>query len=963
MATRVSSFVGRERELEALERLLAQTAAGEGAIALLLGEPGVGKTRTAEELAAAARSRAMAVTWGACFEDEPSPFAPWVEIGSQIVRETAANHLGVRLGTAASALADVIPDVAAALPEVPRPALLGAEESRHRLHDALARLLVAGDTSRLVVADDLHWAGLPSLELLRHLARLIGDSRTLLLGTAREAQIGFDHPLAQVLGDVERRVPVHRVRLSALDQAATSRLVEAVAGRRPSPGALETITQETGGNPFFTTELVRHLEEQGLDVAASSLPPAAIPASVRDAVSRRVARLSAETARMLSVACAFSAPFELPELRVLADVEEIAALDALDEALSASLLRPLGGDRYEFAHAIVRQTLYEALSPSRQSRLHRRVAQTIEQVHRGDERYAGELAVQYDRSRSLPGAAHGLPHALAAADWAERRHSPAHVRTFLMIARDLAVESDAAARADILARLAIAQAETLDVEASLRTVEEVLTTLVEASSEGETVAAFISKALWGLQDAGAAQELLEPLLGRGLAAIGERRNLTWARLKLAERPLERIEAGPVNAGRWLGFDREAVALAREQGGERDYARTLEVMDWRPHDEVDRLQATIETWEDASARIHGLSVVARSLMIQHGAVRVGLRVAERLLEVAEAAGSVPGQAYAHDYVAQARVARGEFEAAREHDEAASDLIRRLGAGHRLHRSLTAWDEWSPGRLEPDWRAMGDRYRAQSLDPTNPPWMGLVHAAVAAERYARAGAEADARTLLGLIVPALVSTEPTALNLNGAVASAAAAIWLLDTDEFAEPLFDAAQRVREAGVGYHARVASTSLDLAIAHAAALLGRNDEAEAAFERARAVAEAEELAPLRALVDHDEALFRHRSGLPGALPLVESAEARFAELGIPYRLQRARSLREQIAERLPGGLTRREAEILRLLASGSSNKEIAATLVVSVHTVERHVANVYRKIGTRNRAEATAYAARAGIT
>ena len=511
MATRVSSFVGRERELEALERLLAQTAAGEGAIALVLGEPGVGKTRTAEELAAAARSRAMAVTWGACFEDEPSPFAPWVGIGSQIVRETA-NDLGLRLGTAASALVDVIPDVAAALPELPRPALLGAEESRHRLHDALARLLVAGEAPRFIVADDLHWAGLPSLELLRHLARLIGDSRTLLLGTAREAEIGFDHPLAQVLGDVERQVRVHRVRLGPLDQAATSRLVEAVAGRRPSPEALETITQETGGNPFFTTEFVRHLQEQGLDVAASSLPPAAIPVSVRDAVSRRVARLSAETARMLSVACAFSGAFELRELRVLADVGEDAALDALDEALSASLLRPLGGDRYEFGHAIVRQTLYDALSPSRQSRLHRRVAQTIEQVHGGDERYAGELAFQYHRSRSLPGAAHGLPRALAAADWAERRHSPAHVQAFLVIARDLAVESDTAVRADILARLAIAQAETLDVEESLRTVEKVLTTLVEASSEGETLAAFIAKALWALQDAGAAQELLEPLL-------------------------------------------------------------------------------------------------------------------------------------------------------------------------------------------------------------------------------------------------------------------------------------------------------------------------------------------------------------------------------------------------------------------------------------------------------------------
>jgi len=150
------------------------------------------------------------------------------------------------------------------------------------------------------------------------------------------------------------------------------------------------------------------------------------------------------------------------------------------------------------------------------------------------------------------------------------------------------------------------------------------------------------------------------------------------------------------------------------------------------------------------------------------------------------------------------------------------------------------------------------------------------------------------------------------------------------------------------------------------ASILRRREEAARWFSRARAELQASGQRPLRAIVDHDEALARVRAGIAGFGPLLEAARSRFQELGMTYWLARAEELAATAdAKRLsyPAGLTEREVEILRLLAAGRTNKQIAAELVLSLHTVTRHVANVYAKIGAHNRAEATTFALREGLT
>jgi predicted ATPase/DNA-binding CsgD family transcriptional regulator len=921
MATRaVPAFMGRGRELETLEALLTDARAGNPSFALVVGEPGIGKTRTVQELAGSARAAGIHVLWSTCFDDDPRPFAPWVQVADEIVASTDPGELVDRLGAGASTAATVVPRLAEALPHLSPPAPLAPTESRFRVYDTLARL-VAGvrREATLVVLDDLQWADAASLEFLAYIARTLEQEPLLLVGTARE--VGLDHPLGHALADVERRLAVHRLLLPALPDEAIALLIEDVLGYRPSSHIVEAIAGETAGNPFFAVALVRHLAEEGHDLAADDVS-AAIPGSVRDAVGRRLARLSPDAAQMLSVACAFSGPFRFEELQALTELDEELLLGALDEALEAAMLRPAAGDGYEFGHAIVRQALYEASNPSRQGRLHRRLAQALEQVHAGNEgQHAAELAIQYHRSRSFPGAARGAAYALAAADAAHERFAYEGAAEFLRMARDLAADSLASVRAEILTRLAVVEAEALLLERSRRTVDEAVDALEEAATDEPAIAAFLVEAAWALQEAGAEGQLVQPLVDRGLRLLGERRDLTWARLKLAEYPLEELRVGDVVAGRWLGFDPEAVAIARSRGQEHDYAKTVELMDWRARDETEELLALARRWKEGAAAIHVLSVVMRGLMHQHGAIHEAAEVAAELAAMSERCGSLPGEAYARVYLAWAMYDLGDLDEGRRRAEHAEELVRRLGPGHRLRFSVRFFKQ---RQLQSDerWGELAAFRMETARDPALPPWMAVLHLGLAARAYAEAGDEHRARDLLADLVPALARLDPRTLNQNGAVVNVAWAAWLLGAREHAPALHRLVLDLVDAGVGDYS---GTSRELAVAWMATL--ENDRAAALeyLARARATLAASGQRPLLELVTETERAIRGGEG---------------------------RELR-------PDKLTPRELEVLRALASGRSNKEIASELFLSVHTVERHVANVYRKISAHNRAQAAAYATR----
>jgi DNA-binding CsgD family transcriptional regulator len=266
--------------------------------------------------------------------------------------------------------------------------------------------------------------------------------------------------------------------------------------------------------------------------------------------------------------------------------------------------------------------------------------------------------------------------------------------------------------------------------------------------------------------------------------------------------------------------------------------------------------------------------------------------------------------------------GEFDASVRALDKAAALGERLPPAHTVPTAATLVRDLTLQHIAPDWAAMGERMYAAACRRDPGPWFGLLWAAIAAHAFARAGDDGRAREVLGQIMPAIVASDPWDYAQTGAVNFSAEAVWDLRAGELAEPLLASAQALIDAGAGDYYMAGS---ELTVARLRALLGRPSRED--FERARQAVDARGQLVLRAIVDHDEDVAR--------------------------RLARVE---------LPDGLTAREAEVLRLLAGGRTNKEIAGDLVLSVFTVERHLANAYRKISVRNRADATAYVLRAQL-
>ena len=967
-------FVGRQGVLEALRAKLADAFDGRGSVVMLAGEAGIGKTAVARAFASVARERGATVLSGSCFEGGWQPaYAPWVEALDGYAATADPERLARRLGASAAPLAQLMPT----LPATPPAARLPPHEARVRLYDAVLRLLagIAEEAPVVLVVDDLHWADADTLGLLRYVARVSTRSPLLILGAYRDPDAGQEgrQLAAELLGTLRREADFVRIGIGGLSAGEVEEFLAAVAGT-PVPQALaRAIRDETAGNPFYVGEVFRQLVEEGklvrgADGWSAGVPVGdlGIPPGVREVLASRMSRLSVEARQVLGVACAFGGGFEFPLLLALTGLSEPALLDAIDELLGAGLIRTAGGGRpgYDFAHAIVRHALADELNPDRRSRLHRRIAQTLEAMPgRGRDR-AAELAYQYHASRALPDAPAGIAHCRAAAAEAASAYAPQRAARFLRMAADLAVDAAPAERADILCALAVAEAQALLLDDSRTSVEAAVAALAASHASAVATATFLARVSRTLKDGGASRTAWEPLAERGLELLGERRDLTWARLTLLRDRFEVVSTGAINASRLLEHDPQAVAVARAQGDEDDHALTLEPLHCRTREETERVLALARTWRRPSAVMRALDISGRDLLHRHGDVSHALETLSELLAASERYGSIPAQAEALVQLSAAHAALGDLELARQEERRARELVERLGPQHRLRlildlviASLLAyltdgnWDDLARRAKH----FAGSRETARG--PLGPAW-----AALAVVNLSRAGAEAESRRLLDALIPVLDRLGPMAVRQAACVFRAGEAVWELSALEPARAYQRLALDLIDAGVA-DAPLGSTALT--VARMAALLEDDVEPSAWFARARRELEIDGRRPLRAIVDYDEALALVRAGSHDRAriaALLEAALAAFRALGMDSWEQRALRLLPGHTAPLPDRLTAREAEVLALLAAGRTNKEIAAQLVLSPATVERHVANLYRKIGARRRAEATAYALHHGL-
>ena len=388
-------FVGREREVDRLRAAVDSALAGRGSLQMLVGEPGIGKTRAAEELATYARVSGARVYWGRCREDEGAPaYWPWVQAIRSYARDADPVALAWQLGGGAAEVAQLIPEIAEKLDVEPAVGS-DSEEARFRLFDSVTSLLLAAARDRplVIVLDDLHWADEPSLLLLRFAARELASSGLLILGTYRDVELGRHHPLARVLGEISGSEVSARIPLRGLGVGAVERYIEMTSGAPCPPGLADAVQEQTDGNPFFVGEVVRLLASEGKLTGGASVAGLEIPQGVREVIGRRLDRLSEETNEGLRVAAVIGRDFD-EELvgRVVKQPPEVL-MQVAREAIAERQVTDLGNGRYSFAHALVRDTLYEELSPPKRSALHERTGRAIEAICGGDvEERLGELA-------------------------------------------------------------------------------------------------------------------------------------------------------------------------------------------------------------------------------------------------------------------------------------------------------------------------------------------------------------------------------------------------------------------------------------------------------------------------------------------------------------------------------------------------------------------------------------------
>ena len=388
-----SALAGRAEELAAASSWWTSALSGQRHVVLLAGEPGIGKTRLAREVALDAHERGAVVLYGRCEEELGAPYQPFVEALDFYLEHVPAARLVPLLGRHPGELVRLHPAVGRLVPGLDAPLASDAETERHRLFQSIASwLCAAAEPAGLVlVLDDLHWATKPTLLLLQHVLHATSAAKLLVVGTYRDTDLAPDHFLAGLLADLRRTGGVSRLALSGLEVDAVADLVASLAsepGRRvqdADAGLARALHVETAGNPFFLGEILRHMSDTGTPFVPRpsraperGTPVMGVPAGIREVVDRRLRRLSADVTTALTAAAVAGRDFDLTVVATACGLDEEAVVEALEEAVRARLVEETAVGQYRFAHALVRASLYDALSATRRSRMHSRIARATE---------------------------------------------------------------------------------------------------------------------------------------------------------------------------------------------------------------------------------------------------------------------------------------------------------------------------------------------------------------------------------------------------------------------------------------------------------------------------------------------------------------------------------------------------------------------------------------------------------
>jgi predicted ATPase len=738
VGTAARVFVGREAEMKMLRVTLDDVIDGHGCVVLVGGAPGVGKTALAEQLANHAAARRARVLWGRCTQDDGAPaFWPWVQVVRAYIHDWEPDELRALLGSRAPDIAVAVPDLEIWGSDPSARVTTEAEDARVRMFDGLAGFLRDGSQRQplVVVLEDLQWADHTSLRFLQRLATEIRASRLLIVGTFRDLEAGHEQALSTTLAELSSSAAAKRLLLRGLSEPDVERFIARTASIVPPASLVSALWRESDGNPFFLGEIVRWLSEEGqlqgaTEVSAWSFP---IPQGVRAVIGSRLGKLSDDCNQVLALAAVIGQEFGLGLLQAVA-AREMAPLPAdrllevLDTAEAAQLvaLRADNTEQYCFAHALIRETLYEELGAQRRVRLHRQVTAALEELHgSGSDSSLAALA-----HHALRGA-HGGGDVDKAIDYASRAAAEAsarlafeaavthHRQALQALGLKTPAKADPARRCDLLLALALAHSSAGHVG---RARTAMLDAVPFARQSGD--ARRLAKAVIGIWKIGmevgtygSLDEEALALVDEALQAIGSADEVLRVRLLIIRARIFNRALLPDLIERARPLCREAVAVARRVGDREALLEALSLLYLaiETPDNLPERRALIAECIDLAAANHdpnGL-VVAYDYRVNFS-LEVGDRAAldAAIAAVARIAQEVPRPLFRMYALAhQAVVAQA---AGRSHDEERyADQLLALGRGAAgpiarvLYATRALMMRYEQGRLEDSemiWRAL-------------------------------------------------------------------------------------------------------------------------------------------------------------------------------------------------------------------------------------------------------------------
>ncbi len=996
-------FIGRAPERDALHQLIDRTRSGQGQVALVCGEAGIGKSRLVAEAKIYTAQRDFLLLEGQCFQtDSAFPYAPLLDLFRSYFAHYAPTSLADTMHSFVSMLSRLLPDLALLFPDLatfPVPPSVGPEEEKRRLFAAMTHFLTDQATEQehpvLLVVEDVHWCDDLSLEFLLHLARRCRDVPLLLLVTYRSDELypGFRQWLTQL----DRERLTQEFALGPLSRSDIDGMVRAILALDHAVDAdlLDTLSTLSEGNPFFVEELLKSLMTTGELASVDGTwkrtsRQAPMPRSVQDVVRQRTEHVSADAQQLLLFAAVAGRRFNVALLQQVLRCDEAHLLVLLKEVMAAQLVIEESADQFAFRHALTQQAIYAELLVRERQALHRTLAETMEQLSASPflrERYLADLAYHCYEAGAW---AKALEYEQRAGERALALYAPRaaleHVTLALDAAHHLPVTPPGKlyyARGQAYETLGEFDRARSDYERALDTAH----TASDGSMEWQSMMAL--GFLWAERDYAQAGAWFRQALDQASHQASP---------ILRARSLNRLGNWLLNTGRieeGLQAHQEALRIFEAQHNTQGMAETLDLLGTTYGMRGDRVKAVeqlgqaialFRTLGDTQSLISSLAMRAvQSMPGSSETTFCPLRTrnecvqdASESLHLARQIDSLAGQAFAENALAHTLLSFGEFGPALSHAQEASRIateiehqqwiiatsyalghiyvlllapaqaITALEAGLSLAQELgsTFWIATLAANLG----------RASILNHDLPAAQAALQAVMPREQHPRTMAERDIALAWGELMLAQGESGMALQMAEHLLASTPGKVQGQSTQPIPHLLklkgealmalsrlneaVEALEDARRGAVARNARPILWTVHRSLGQAYQLLQHKDQARQ--ERATGRQLIEELATAI-----DDASLRDQ----------------FLRAALDSFPQEKPPLPREAARQAFGGLTAREREVAALIAKGKTSREIADLLVVSERTAEGHVSNILGKLGFTSRAQIASWIVERGLT